>query len=238
MSIVENYLCQNALASYLSERKDKSSYRGFLVQYRDVVISSSPSSNNWKDLDNAWATHFLEEADRLDLDQYEKVKSERSEQWLTTFWKGIVREIGERNKENQVPASPAEPERKRKAVEELPILIKKRWAVITVWCLVHGDLLADAFPVDIEASKTIGHLKDAIRKKINAPESVKAKDLELWRVNVPFEEAEGTAITLDVIETKRKLTIPAIKIYGVFDDKISEFNVHFVVKVPDTTSKY
>ncbi|KAF0468756.1 proteinkinasesubdomain-containingproteinpkl/ ccin9 [Gigaspora margarita] len=59
-----------------------------------------------------------------------------------------------RDKENQVPA-PTKLKRKRKATEKL----------LTIWCLVNGDPLAAAFPVDISDSRTIGHLKDVIKKK-------------------------------------------------------------------------
>ncbi|CAG8696441.1 9038_t:CDS:2, partial [Funneliformis caledonium] len=107
----------------------------------------------------------------------------------------------------------------------------------TIWCLVNGDPLADAFPVDILDSRTIGHLKDAIRKNINAPDNVKAKNLEIWKVNIPFDEAEENAITLDNIEVKRKLLIPAIKIYNVIDE-IPESNVQFIVKIPAATEDY
>ncbi|POG67685.1 hypothetical protein GLOIN_2v1800226 [Rhizophagus irregularis DAOM 181602=DAOM 197198] len=107
-------------------------------------------------------------------------------------------------------------------------------AVITIWCLINEDPLEAAFPVDILDSKTIGHLKDAIRNKINAPDTVKAKNLEIWKVNVPFEEAEGNVITLDNIEVKRKLIIPATKICSGFDN-IAETNINFIIKLPAAT---
>ncbi|CAG8856681.1 4912_t:CDS:1, partial [Gigaspora margarita] len=96
---------------------------------------------------------------------------------------------------------------------------------------------ATAFPVDISDSSTIGHLKNVIRKNINAPDNVKAKDLEIWKVNLPLEKVEENAITLDNIEVKRKLLIPTMKIYNVFD-QIPESNVQFIVKMPTTTGKY
>ncbi|UZN99044.1 uncharacterized protein OCT59_000326 [Rhizophagus irregularis] len=50
------------------ERGSKSSYRGFLDLYHNIIVTST-FSNNWKNLDNAWATHFLEESEKLNFDQ-------------------------------------------------------------------------------------------------------------------------------------------------------------------------
>ncbi|PKY55590.1 hypothetical protein RhiirA4_475159 [Rhizophagus irregularis] len=123
-----------------------------------------------------------------------------------------------------------ESKKKRKAVEEL----KKEE---TLWCLVDGDTLSSAFPVDIEPNKIIGHLKDSVRRKIGAPDNVKVKDIELWRVNVPFEEFKENSILLNNIEVKEKL-FPTVKISSVFDDEISELKFHFIVKVPANIEGY
>ncbi|EXX61874.1 hypothetical protein RirG_167110 [Rhizophagus irregularis DAOM 197198w] len=40
---------------------------------------------------------------------------------------------------------------------------------ITLLCLVKGNTLANAFPVDINQDQLVGHLKDAIKAK-KAPE--------------------------------------------------------------------
>ncbi|CAG8475681.1 17678_t:CDS:2 [Dentiscutata erythropus] len=44
--------------------------------------------------------------------------------------------------------------------------------ILMIWCLVNEDPLAATFPVNISDSRTIGHLKDVIRKNINAPDNV------------------------------------------------------------------
>ena len=46
------------------------------------------------------------------------MKKERSEEWLEKYWKDVIREAQERNRENQAPTST----RKRKAVEERKVL--------------------------------------------------------------------------------------------------------------------
>jgi hypothetical protein len=109
--------------------------------------------------------------------------------------------------------------------------------VETLWCLANGDTFSFAFPIDMNIScKTIGHLKDSIREKIGVPYDVKAKDIELWRVNSSFEEFKENAIVLDNIEVKQKLLIPTAKVKSVFDDKMNFFFRNFIVKVPNTTT--
>jgi hypothetical protein len=39
----------------------------------------------------------------------------------------------------------------------------------------------DAFTVDTDRNRLVKHLKKVIRKEINIPEDVKAKDLKLWK---------------------------------------------------------
>ncbi|CAB4382174.1 unnamed protein product [Rhizophagus irregularis] len=104
MSISKNYPGQNELISYLKERGSKSSYRGFLDLYHNIIVTST-FSNNWKNLDNAWATHFLEESEKLNFDQEvlkEKVNTERLQhrKILQSFWQEIIKEY---EKENLVP---------------------------------------------------------------------------------------------------------------------------------------
>ncbi|CAB4487973.1 unnamed protein product [Rhizophagus irregularis] len=76
----------------------------------------------------------------------------------------------------------------------------------------------------------------SVRRKIGAPDNVKVKDIELWRVNVPFEEFKENSILLNNIEVKEKL-FPTVKISSVFDDEIPELKIHFIVKVPANIEK-
>ncbi|CAB4395380.1 unnamed protein product [Rhizophagus irregularis] len=236
------------------------------LHYDDIVSSSSSSSMSCNELDRYWALHFLEVSEELlDQNAFGALKEKENYRVCllgiqpslqfghpnfvvskgllileeeSTIWNvpndgrkhigNVVEDIRKRDKENRVLAH-TEPNRKRKATEEPP-------AVITIWCLINEDPLEAAFPVDILDSKTIGHLKDAIRNKINAPDTVKAKNLEIWKVNVPFEEAEGNVITLDNIEVKRKLIIPATKICSGFDN-IAETNINFIIKLPAVTKR-
>ncbi|KAG0269438.1 hypothetical protein DFQ27_003563 [Actinomortierella ambigua] len=56
--------------------------------------------------------------------------------------------------------------------------------LLTLFCLVDGE--TNSFPVDIEPSKTVAHLKEFIKAKIpDTLNGVDAKDLTLWRVSIP-----------------------------------------------------
>ena len=59
-------------------------------------------------------------------------------------------------------------------------------AEISLACWIVGLDDANAFPVDILRSQTVGHLKEAIkRKKENALNHIDADQLEVWKVSGP-----------------------------------------------------
>ncbi|GBC21569.2 hypothetical protein GLOIN_2v1800431 [Rhizophagus irregularis DAOM 181602=DAOM 197198] len=70
------------LISYLKRQGNNSSYYGFLNLHYRVMVTST-FSDNWKSLDNAWSTHFLEEAERLNL--YQKFLKERKNYCINNF---------------------------------------------------------------------------------------------------------------------------------------------------------
>jgi hypothetical protein len=56
-------------------------------------------------------------------------------------------------------------------------------AEISLICWIPGLEDANAFPVDIMRSQTVGHLKDAIKKKKgNALGHIDADQLAIWKV--------------------------------------------------------
>jgi hypothetical protein len=64
-------------------------------------------------------------------------------------------------------------------------------AEISLACWILGLDNADAFPVDILRSKTVGHLKDAIKeKKGNALNHIDADQLKIWKVSDRYLEGE------------------------------------------------
>ncbi|RGB35316.1 hypothetical protein C1646_759487 [Rhizophagus diaphanus] len=82
MNTSKNYPGQNVLISYLKKQGSNSSYYGFLNLYYNVIVTST-ISDDWKSLDNAWSTHFLEEAEKLNLNQ--KFLKEKKNYYINNF---------------------------------------------------------------------------------------------------------------------------------------------------------
>ncbi|KAF9081546.1 hypothetical protein BGX27_004860 [Mortierella sp. AM989] len=74
---------------------------------------------------------------------------------------------------------------------------------VELFCILDGD--STAFSVNIEASDTVGDLKDAIKKK-QAPvlDDIRASDLALWHVAIP--SAPKRQITLGSLTDEEKAT--------------------------------
>ncbi|KAG0250392.1 hypothetical protein DFQ27_009421 [Actinomortierella ambigua] len=105
---------------------------------------------------------------------------------------------------------------------------------ITLFCLVDGEDTSNAFPVDIEATKTIGHLKELIKvKKAIAFSDIAADRLILSRVSIPIIDDDENSILLDHInqDEKKKLG-PATRLSRVFPEELPEETVHIIVQRP------
>ncbi|KAF9337986.1 hypothetical protein BGZ91_009113, partial [Linnemannia elongata] len=77
--------------------------------------------------------------------------------------------------------------------------------LLTLFCLADGDSVA--FSVEIAASKTVDHLKHAIKIKIpDTFKGVDAMDLTLWRVSIPLApKKDRKVISLGDIPLKEEL---------------------------------
>ncbi|KAG0251529.1 hypothetical protein BGZ95_006869 [Linnemannia exigua] len=104
---------------------------------------------------------------------------------------------------------------------------------IGLFCLVDGEALSHAFPVEMETSKTIGDLKDLIKAK-KAPrfDDIAAAELTLWRVAVPDDDKDDeTCIFLDNLLVKNKLRA-ASKLSMVFDADFPEDTIRVMIQHP------
>src|SRR5436189_6053649 len=104
---------------------------------------------------------------------------------------------------------------------------------ITLLCLVKGNILANAFAVDIDREKLVSHLKDAIKDKIDVPTGLKAKDLRLWKKEIPDDQDDLlSSLTLndgdELLATK--------KISKYFPDSPPEEHIHVLVSPPESTT--
>ncbi|KAG0271769.1 hypothetical protein BGZ96_005631, partial [Linnemannia gamsii] len=98
-------------------------------------------------------------------------------------------------------------------------------------CLVNGE--STSFPVEIEPTKTIGDLKDAIKaKKTNDFSDVDADKLTLWRVSIPLvPKKDRKDISLGDIPSKEELD-ETDDLSDVFRDKPPKKTIHIIVQRP------
>ncbi|KAF9287535.1 hypothetical protein BGZ68_001691 [Mortierella alpina] len=104
---------------------------------------------------------------------------------------------------------------------------------LTLFCLVEGESTSNAFPVEIEPSKTIGELKKLIKtEQAPAFDDITANSLTLWKVSlsIPNDE-EDTSITLDAFSDKKKLR-PTDDVSDVFNEKPPKKTIHIIVQRP------
>ena len=100
-------------------------------------------------------------------------------------------------------------------------------AELTLFVYVIG--LNHPFPVDIERSKTVGHLKDAIlSKRPNALKDIDAAELVLYKVELPYandlEESVSQAL-------KEELEDPLSELSDIFPVPPKKV-ISILVKVP------
>jgi hypothetical protein len=107
-------------------------------------------------------------------------------------------------------------------------------STIPLNCWTLGEDPGRIFPVEIERTKSVGALKDAIKdKKRPVFDHVAADALVLWNVSVPADE--------DFEENLKKLNLyskpplqPLTKLSSVFADQHLDDHLDIVVKAPPT----
>ncbi|RHZ82138.1 hypothetical protein Glove_114g70 [Diversispora epigaea] len=105
---------------------------------------------------------------------------------------------------------------------------------ITLNCLVYCDPKKKAFEVEIEKNKSVSSFKEKIKEKLYPQfESIAAKDIVLWKVNVPFGE---NTMKVDIVLKNDKdtgvqeLSHPTKKIGIVFTENITDDSIHVVIE--------
>ncbi|KAK5796962.1 hypothetical protein F5H01DRAFT_326786 [Linnemannia elongata] len=108
---------------------------------------------------------------------------------------------------------------------------------LTLFCLVDGEATSNAFPVEIESTKTIGDLKGLIKtKKTNDFQDVDADKLTLWRVSIHDDDDNDLPVLLDSVPVKKKLRATN-KLSMVFDADLPEDTIHVIVQRPLPVAK-
>src|SRR3954447_17734434 len=105
---------------------------------------------------------------------------------------------------------------------------------ITLLCLVKGNTLANAFPVDINKDQLVGHLKKVIKaEKQNDFAGIDADKLKLWKVTIPGDQDDQLR-NLILQDSDELLAIRKISKY--FPDSPLEEHIHVLVEPPETTT--
>ncbi|KAF9321929.1 hypothetical protein BG006_002504, partial [Podila minutissima] len=101
---------------------------------------------------------------------------------------------------------------------------------ITLFCLVNGE--ATPFSVEVDPSKTVDHLKKAIKaEKTNVLGDFDADELTLWHVSIPDDD--DIPIPLDSVPEKKKLKATT-KLSKVFIGELPEDTIHVIVQRPQS----
>ena len=105
---------------------------------------------------------------------------------------------------------------------------------ITLLCLVKGNTLANAFPVDINKDQLVGHLKKVIKaEKQNDFAGVDADRLKLWKVPISDDHVD----LLNNLSLKDSDELLAINDIGDYwPEKPLKKNIHVLVEPPETTT--
>ncbi|KAG0198791.1 hypothetical protein BGX33_012070 [Mortierella sp. NVP41] len=103
--------------------------------------------------------------------------------------------------------------------------------LLTLFCLVDGDSMP--FSVDIDASKTVDHLKKLIKaEKTNNFSDVDADQLTLWHVSIPLvPKKDRKDISLGDVSSKEELD-ETDDLSDVFPDKLPKKTIHIIVQRP------
>jgi len=105
---------------------------------------------------------------------------------------------------------------------------------ITLLCLVKGNTLANAFPVDINKDQLVGHLKKVIKaEKQNDFAGIDADKLKLWKVTIPGDQDDQLR-NLILQDSDELLAIR--KILKYFPDSPPEEHIHVIVPPPESTT--
>ncbi|KAI8594823.1 hypothetical protein EDD21DRAFT_359591 [Dissophora ornata] len=104
---------------------------------------------------------------------------------------------------------------------------------LNLFCVVDGESTSNAFPVEMESTKTIGDLKKLIKaEKTNDFQDVDADKLTLWRVSHPVITAnKHQPVLLSEIDSPTELD-PTDDIVDVFAEAPPKKTIHIIVQRP------
>ena len=104
--------------------------------------------------------------------------------------------------------------------------------MITLFCVLKGEPLDNAIPIDISDDKTIGYLRDLIKERRFILRGVDAADLSLYRVSIPAEDQDALRdASREIAQGKNPKLGPWNVVGKVFPNPPAE-RCHVMVKYP------
>ncbi|GBB92721.1 hypothetical protein RclHR1_20480003 [Rhizophagus clarus] len=105
---------------------------------------------------------------------------------------------------------------------------------ITLLCLVKGNTLANAFPIDVNKDQLVGHLKKVIKaEKQNDFAGIDADRLKLWKKEIP-DDQDDLLSNLTLNDGDELLATREIGDY--WTEKPPKRNIHVIVEPPESTT--
>ena len=102
---------------------------------------------------------------------------------------------------------------------------------LNLFCAIEAEDMTwqNIFPVDVDNRKTVGHLKDAIKKKKKKPhfDHFSADELDLFKVSIPVADEGVVNINLE----SAKFLGPSKQLLELFPC-IDEGHLHIIIRVP------
>jgi Crinkler effector protein N-terminal domain len=105
--------------------------------------------------------------------------------------------------------------------------------IITLFCLVHGDLVEHVFKIRIDKDSDVADLKNEIKKqKENEFRDIDADKLTLWQVDISYddEDAIKQLVLKETVGIKKML--PASEIGEYFENTPTKKRIHVVIECP------
>ena len=108
----------------------------------------------------------------------------------------------------------------------------------TIWCIIIGN--TTPFPVEIDETKSVGVLKDHIKKKAEPRlDAFAAHELTLYKIDVKYDEATHEDVVASIYHQSvmpkqdQKLGFPLRKVSAVFGPTgPGDHKIHILVENP------
>ena len=105
---------------------------------------------------------------------------------------------------------------------------------LTLFCVLDGGPLDKPFPVDIAEGKSIGHLKDMVKERLESElKDIDARTLAIYGVSVLAGNVAELQLAIDRLDEKKD-DLPSWKSVGKLFPAPATEHVHVVIRTPSS----